>query len=35
MSQTYTFKVERDQVYMICWQAPDNPIGNAGPIEVK
>ena len=35
-SETYTFKVEKGPVYMICWaKPPDIPIGNAGPFEVK
>ena len=35
-SATYTFKVEKGPVYMICWSKyPELPIGNAGPIEVK
>jgi hypothetical protein len=36
MSGTYTFKVDKGPIYVICWsKPPDLPIGNAGPIDVK
>jgi hypothetical protein len=32
-SQTYTVKLEKGPLYLICWsQPPDLPIGNSGPI---
>ena len=35
-SATYTFNVEKEPVYLVCWSKyPELPIGNAGPIEVK
>jgi ketosteroid isomerase-like protein len=34
-SDTYTFKLEKGPLYVICWsQPPDLPIGNSGPIPV-
>jgi limonene-1,2-epoxide hydrolase len=34
-SNTYTVKLEKGPLYMICWsQPPDLPIGNAGPFAV-
>jgi limonene-1,2-epoxide hydrolase len=34
-SNTYTVKLEKGPVYLICWsQPPDLPIGNAGPFAV-
>jgi hypothetical protein len=34
-SETYSFKLEKGPLYLICWsQPPDLPIGNSGPILV-
>jgi hypothetical protein len=34
-SESYTLKLERGPLYLICWsQPPDLPIGNSGPIPV-
>jgi hypothetical protein len=34
-SETYTVKLEKGPLYLICWsQPPDLPIGNSGPIPV-